>query len=147
MRRYRSVPVLRVVREKPFRLSELVTRRPADAVKVFCEWIGDEDREHFVIMLFDTRHRAIGVHTVSIGSLSASIVHPREVFKVAIAANAASMILAHNHPSGDTSPSQDDLEITRRLRRCGDLIGIEVLDHLIVVGNRLHQSLRELGHF
>ena len=118
MRRYRSVPVLRVIRDKSLKLSEMVTRAPSDAVKVLSEWIGDEDREYFAVMLFDTRHRAIGVHVVSVGSLSASIVHPREVFKVAIAANASAMILAHNHPSGDVTPSEDDLDITRRLRRC-----------------------------
>ena len=95
-------------------------------------------------MALDARNRPIGCNTVSVGSLSASIVHPREVFKFAILANASSIILAHNHPSGDVSPSQDDKELTRRIVEAGTLMGIDVLDHLIV-GNGDFLSMKERG--
>jgi len=102
------------------------------------------DREHFVVLALDARNRPIGANTVSIGSVSASLVHPREVFKFAILANASSLILAHNHPSGDVSPSRDDIELTRRLVEGGTLIGIDVLDHLVLSdGDFL--SLKEKG--
>jgi DNA repair protein RadC len=89
-------------------------------------------REHFVVLLLNARHEMQCRETVSIGSLNASIVHPREVFLPAILHSAASMILVHNHPSGDPEPSQEDLDITRRLVQVGDLVGIGVLDHVIV---------------
>ena len=90
------------------------------------------DREHFIVLLLDQKNRPIGVHTVAIGSLSAAIVHPREVFKAAILANASGIVLSHNHPSGDASPSGEDIAITKRVREAGDLLGIRVLDHLIL---------------
>lgn len=93
------------------------------------------DREGFAVLHLDARHRLRSIELVSVGSLNASIVHPREVFKGAILANAASIILAHNHPSGEAEPSEEDLTITRRLVECGDLIGIGVLDHVIVAGD------------
>jgi len=96
------------------------------------------------VLALDARNRPIGANTVSIGSVSASLVHPREVFKFAILANASSLILAHNHPSGDVSPSRDDIELTRRLVEGGTLIGIDVLDHLVLSdGDFL--SLKEKG--
>lgn len=101
-------------------------------------------KEHFLAVLLNTRHLPIRVEVVSIGSLNASIVHPREVFRPAIQEGAASIILAHNHPSGDPTPSADDLEITQRLRRVGEMVGIEVLDHL-VLGNGEPLSMREKG--
>jgi DNA repair protein RadC len=103
-----------------------------------------EGREHFIVWLLNARHRMISRELVSIGSLSASIVHPREVFRPAIAAGAAALVLAHNHPSGDPEPSRDDVEITRRLVRGGHLLGIPVLDHVIVAGER-YRSLRREG--
>jgi len=89
-------------------------------------------REHFVVLLLNARHELQGRETVSIGSLNASIVHPREVFLPAILHSAASVILVHNHPSGDPEPSEEDLGITRRLVEVGDLVGIGVIDHVIV---------------
>jgi len=96
--------------------------------------------------MLDGKNRITGLHIVSEGSLNQSIVHPRETFKAAILANAAAVILAHNHPSGDTSPSREDREITRRLQEAGELLGIKVLDHVIVAtdtGNYL--SFTESG--
>lgn len=89
-------------------------------------------REHFVVLLLNARHECMGVDTVSVGSLNASIVHPREVFRPAILASAASILLIHNHPSGDVEPSEEDLAITHRLVQVGELLGIQVLDHVIV---------------
>ncbi len=94
-----------------------------------------EAREHFVIVLLSARQGVIGVETVSIGSLNASIVHPREVFRPAITQAAAAVILAHNHPSGNPDPSDDDLALTRRLAQVGELVGIPVIDHLVIAGD------------
>jgi DNA repair protein RadC len=89
-------------------------------------------REHFVVLLLNARHEVEAIETISIGSLNASIVHPREVFKPAILQSAASVVLCHNHPSGDPEPSEEDLSITRRLVEAGELVGIGVLDHVII---------------
>lgn len=99
-------------------------------------------REHFVVLLLNARHEMQRRETVSIGSLNASIVHPREVFLPAILHSAASVVLVHNHPSGDPEPSEEDLSITRRLVQVGDLVGIGVLDH-VVVGTRGWVSFRD----
>jgi DNA repair protein RadC len=97
-------------------------------------------------VLLSARTTVIGVHTVSVGSLNASIVHPREVFRPAVEQSAASILIAHNHPSGNVDPSDDDLVLTKRLVQVGELLGIHVLDHLIVAkGN--YTSLKQEGHF
>ena len=92
----------------------------------------DKHKEHFVALLLDNRHHLIRISPIAIGSLSATLVHPRELFKEAIAASAAAIIVAHNHPSGDPEPSEHDVRMTGRLVEAGSLLGIEVLDHLIV---------------
>lgn len=125
--------------------TKLVIRDPKDVVRLVGPAIQDLKREMFVVLMLNTRHRLLKMETVSVGSLSASIVHPREVFRSAIQAAAASMILAHNHPSGDPQPSDDDLEITMRLRDVGATVGIEVLDHVILGANGTHLSFRESG--
>jgi len=104
----------------------------------------DKKKEHFVALLLDNRHRLIRLQRIAVGSLSASVVHPRELFKEAIAASAAAVILAHNHPSGDPEPSDHDVALTKRLVQAGKLLGIEVLDHLIV-GAEGTVSLKALG--
>lgn len=124
---------------------DLPIRTAEDAVRVVGPAIADLKREMFVTLLLNTRHRLLKFETVSVGSLSASIVHPREVFRPAIQAAAASVLLAHNHPSGDPEPSEDDIEITHRLARTGELLGIEVLDHVIVGAAGSFVSLRERG--
>ena len=100
------------------------------------------DREAGIVIALDSRNRPIGGHVVSMGTLSASLIHPREVFKFGILANAAALIFAHNHPSGDPSPSQDDIDTSRRLVRAGHIVGIEVLDSLIT-GHDTFLSLKE----
>jgi DNA repair protein RadC len=108
--------------------------------------------EHFQVVLLNTRRRLISVAKISQGTLDTILVHPREVFKTAIAANASALVLAHNHPSGDPTPSEADIKVTRDLIRAGQLLKIEVLDH-IILGRKTEQraqdyvSLRELGYF
>ncbi len=117
---------------------------PRDAFEILMSEIGSADREIFLTLLLDTRHRVIGVHQVSVGSLNASVVHPRETFKAAMLANAAAMILAHCHPSGDPEPSAEDLAVTARLHQAGELLGLPILDHLII-GHDRFVSLKEQG--
>ncbi len=94
--------------------------------------IKDKHKEHFVLITLNTRNKVLGIANISIGTLNASLVHPREVFKEAIYRCASSVIIVHNHPSGDPEPSQEDVEITRRLVDAGKILGIEVLDHVIL---------------
>jgi DNA repair protein RadC len=96
------------------------------------------DREHFLVIGLDAKHAVIGINTVSIGSVTLSIVHPREVFKPLILMNASAVILAHNHPSGDSTPSQEDRALTRRLKDGGELLGITVLDHVVLGEDRYY---------
>lgn len=101
-------------------------------VATLCSDMADTDREHFDALLLNTKNRIIVRVNVSIGSLNASIVHPREVFGPAVVCKAASVVLVHNHPSGDPTPSGADIQLTRRLAKAGDVLGIEVLDHVVV---------------
>lgn len=117
---------------------------PIDAVSFFQQHIGTSIQEHFAALFLNARNVPIGWREVSRGSVSASIVHPRECFLPAIKLAASSVILAHNHPSTDPSPSQDDIDLTRRLGQAGDILGIEVLDHLIVTANAF-LSMKERG--
>lgn len=105
---------------------------PQAVVKVVRAGIKDKAKEHFKLVLLNTRNKVIGVSTISVGTLNASLVHPREVFREAVVRSAASVILAHNHPSDDLEPSEEDLKITRRLVEAGRIMGIEVLDHIII---------------
>ncbi|BDG61510.1 RadC family protein [Caldinitratiruptor microaerophilus] len=117
-------------------------RTAAEVAALLMEEMRRLDREEFRVVLLDVRGRVLGVETVSVGSLSTSVVHPREVFKGPIRRSAHSVILVHNHPSGDPTPSPEDREVTRRLAEVGRIMGIEVLDH-IVIGDRQFVSLRE----
>ena len=129
---------------RPTPICGLLVRRPEDLGRVLRDEFRGLDRERFIALYLDARHRVRALETVSVGSLNASLVHPREVFKPAIALSAAAVIVAHNHPSGDPRPSGDDLELTGRLDRCGELLGIALLDHL-VVGDADITSIREYG--
>jgi DNA repair protein RadC len=102
------------------------------------------DREHFWRIDLDARSRVLGYEVVSVGTISASLVHPREVFKGAILNNAAACIIAHNHPSGDTTPSAEDKDATRRIQRAGELMGIPLLDHMILADKSFF-SFKESG--
>jgi DNA repair protein RadC len=100
--------------------------------------------EQFGVVLLDAKHRVLKTRLLSVGSLDASVVHPREVFRTAVVGGAAAVVLFHNHPSGDATPSREDIELTRRLVAAGDLMGITVLDHVILADTR-YVSLRESG--
>ena len=102
--------------------------------------------ECFVVLLLNTRRRVRGHHLVSFGTMNTVLVHPREVFRVAVICGAAGIVLMHNHPSGEPQPSEADIKVTRDLIRAGQLMQIDVVDH-VIVGNGMHCSLRELGHF
>lgn len=120
----------------------MIVRAASDLQTILIEEFRGCKREHFLALYLDTRHRLGAVETVSIGSLNASLVHPREVFRPAISWGAAAVIVAHNHPSGWVRPSSEDRELTARLIRCGRLLGIELLDHIIEAGGEI-LSLRE----
>ena len=119
--------------------------RPSDVVGLLAD-IKDRRKEHFVAFFLNARNQVICREDVSVGSLNASLVHPREVFAPAVGSSAASVILGHNHPSGDVTPSQEDIELTRRMVQAGEIMGIEVLDH-IVVGSERFLSMKEGGVF
>jgi DNA repair protein RadC len=119
-------------------------RSPEDVFEHFHSSLRLATQERFVIVLLDGRHRVCGESVVSQGTLTASLVHPREVFRPALRAGAAALVLVHNHPSGDPSPSREDREITERLVRAGVLLGVSVLDH-VIVAERGYCSLREEG--
>lgn len=111
---------------------------PNDVVSTFENYLTGIDREHFCIALLDRKNNILGINTVSIGSINSSVVHPREVFKPAIIFGASSIILCHNHPSGDPYPSKEDRDVTKRLKEAGEIIGINVLDHVILGDNRYY---------
>ncbi|NOU82309.1 DNA repair protein RadC [Paenibacillus sp. LMG 31459] len=118
---------------------------PTDAVEITNKYIADEDREVLLIMVLNTKNQIIAIHRCHIGSLSASVAHPREIFKAAILNNAASIIIAHNHPSGIVTPSQEDIKLTQRVAECGEMLGIELLDHLIVGWQEGYYSFKSSG--
>ncbi|RKP54241.1 JAB domain-containing protein [Cohnella endophytica] len=117
---------------------------PQDAADLLMEDLRHHKEEHFVCLFMNSKNQVVGRQTLSIGSLNASIVHPREVFRAAIRRSSASILCAHNHPSGDPTPSPEDVQLTKRLGEAGKLIGIELLDHLVIGDNRFI-SLKEMG--
>jgi DNA repair protein RadC len=110
-------------------------KTPEDVIRSVKNKLKGKKKEHFLVLSLDTRNHPIDTQIISIGSLDSSIVHPREVFKEAISASAASVIFIHNHPSGDPEPSEDDIRLTKRLIEVGEILGIEVLDHIIICDN------------
>lgn len=122
-----------------------VVRSPKDGANYIMESMRHLNQEHLAVLFLDTKNQIIHNRTIFIGSLNSSIVHPREIFREAVKRSAASIICAHNHPSGDPTPSQEDIHVTKRLVEAGKIMGIEVLDHLII-GNRKYTSLKEKGY-
>lgn len=122
-----------------------VIRSPEDGAKYVMNDMRFLSQEHFVCLYLNTKNQVIHKQTIFIGSLNASIVHPREVFREAFKRSAASIIALHNHPSGDPTPSREDIEVTKRLAECGKIIGIDLLDHLIIGENKF-VSLKEKGY-
>jgi len=142
-----NVYSLRLVKESSvaYNLEKPIVN-PATAAEIVNRVFDMENQpnEVFAILCLNTKKKVAGAHIISQGSLSSAIVHPREVFKAAILNNAASIVLAHNHPSGDPEPSREDIETTHRLVNAGNILGINVLDH-IIVGDGKYISLKELG--
>ena len=134
-----------LVRDASARAEDRLAEDPKSAAKIVRTIIGDADREHLVMLALDARRRVIGAQIVSVGTATASLVHPREVFKPALLLNAAAVIVAHNHPSGDCSPSPEDRDVTRRLVRAGETLGVPVVDHIIVGEDGSLYSFREAG--
>jgi DNA repair protein RadC len=122
-----------------------VIRSPEDGANYMMNDMRFLSQEHFVCLYLNTKNQVIHKQTIFIGSLNASIVHPREVFREALKRSAASIIALHNHPSGDPAPSREDIEVTKRLSECGKIIGIDLLDHLIIGENKF-VSLKEKGY-
>lgn len=135
-----SVPVygVRLVREAVVSYEPITS--PDDIAKILIDRLSDHSREVFEIVMLDAKLRPIGIHTVSIGIINGAMVECREVFQAAILANAASIVVGHNHPSGDPTPSMTDLATTRTLIEAGKIIGINVLDHIVIGANR-HYSM------
>jgi len=123
---------VQLVREGRVPYAGGAVRGPAQAAQAVRALLEERDRETVAVLLLDVKHRPLGVSIVAQGTLTGCQVHPREVFKVAVLANAAAMILAHNHPSGDCTPSREDRALFVRLQQAGRLLGIEVLDHLVI---------------
>lgn len=148
----KSVPAKRVnivqvklVREKSMLYKDRKIRSPHDSYELFRDFLGDVDREHFVVLCLDVKNQPTCIQTVHIGSLNSSIVHPREVLKPALLSNAASIIVAHNHPSGNSTPSPEDIDVTKRLEEACAILGISLLDHIIVCTSEFC-SLNEKGY-
>lgn len=135
---------IKMVKESSFLYENRKITSPKEAVSLLRKFLDESDREQFIVCCMDTKNQPTSINVVSIGTLSSSLVHPREVFKSAILGNSASIIVAHNHPSGDPSPSKEDIDITERLKEAGKIIGINILDH-IIIGNDRHISLKEKG--
>ncbi|WP_251029043.1 RadC family protein [Bacillus sp. ISL-40] len=143
---FEVVRIKQEIRESSEPFAQYVIRSPEDAQKLAASYIADEDREVLLVMMLNTKNQVVGLHRAHVGSLNASIVHPREVMKCAILNNAASIIVSHQHPSGDPTPSKEDIEVTKRLAEAGRILGIEVLDHVIVSHTGKHVSLKEKGY-
>ncbi|MCU5002907.1 DNA repair protein RadC [Bacillus tropicus] len=136
---------LKMVKESSLLYKERRVKSPEDASLLFKQFLAGADREYFIVLCLDIKNQPTVINVCHIGSLNSSIVHPREVLKPAIISNAASIIVAHNHPSNDPTPSREDLEVTKRLIEAGKVVGIDVLDHLIVCEESFI-SLKEKEH-
>ena len=123
-----------------------LVKTPEDVAGLVRSRLKGKKKEYFLALLLDTRNQLIRVAEISVGSLDSSVVHPREVFKEAVLASAASVIFVHNHPSGDPEASEDDIKLSKRLAEAGELMGIDVLDH-IIIGDKKYLSLKREGLF
>ena len=140
-----NIVSIKMVKESSFLYQTRQILSPNDAYEMIKEQLEGLDREQFIIACLNTKNEPTNISVVAVGSLNKAIVHPREVFKTAILSNAASIMAFHNHPSGDTEPSQQDIQLTNRLYEAGELLGIKLLDHLII-GDGTFTSLKEKGY-
>lgn len=123
-------------RIKAGKIHETIVNNSADVAKHYIAKLADKKKEYFIAVFLDSKNKIISDKVISIGTLNASLVHPRELFKEAMRASANSIILVHNHPSGDPEPSEEDILITKKLKETGEIIGINILDHIIIAKNK-----------
>lgn len=135
---------IKLVKESSITYLNRVISSPVESAEIVRNFIEDSDREQMVVCCLDTKNQPTSISVIGVGSLNSAIVHPREVYKTAILSNSASIIIAHNHPSGITDPSNEDIILTNRLDEAGKIIGIKLLDHLII-GYGKYYSFREEG--
>ena len=135
---------VKMVKERSVLYSARRIQSTSDADELVRQFLEELDREAMMVVALNAKSEPTCLQVISIGSISVSIVHPREVFKVAILSNAYSILLAHNHPSGDTTPSQEDIKITKRIKSASEIMGIPLLDHLII-GCDGYYSFKENG--
>ncbi|MFC0416806.1 DNA repair protein RadC [Cytobacillus solani] len=140
-----SIVSVKLVRESSILYERRSIRSPQDAYDLFKSFLEDKDREHFIVVSLDTKNQPVSINIYHIGSLNANIFSPCEVMKSAILSSAASIMVAHNHPTGETTESREDVEVTKRLAEAGKLMGIELLDHLII-GDGKYTSMKEKGY-
>ena len=140
-----NIVSIKMVKESSFLYQTRTISSPKDAYEMIKEQLEGLDREQFIIACLNTKNEPTNISVVSVGTVNKAIVHPREVFKTAILSNAASVMAFHNHPSGDTTPSDQDIQLTHRLVEAGELLGIKLLDHLII-GDGSFTSLKEKGY-
>lgn len=136
---------IKMIKESSVLYANRKIMTPKDCLEIVKPLLEECDRERLVVCCLNAKNEPTNISIVSIGSLSTSIVHPREVFKTAVISNSASIIIAHNHPSGDPIPSKEDISITERLKESGKIIGINLIDHLII-GDSKYLSLKEEGY-
>lgn len=137
------VRIRQEVKETPFKKALI---SPDVVYEVAKNTIGDEDREIFLVICLNTQNFITAIHKTSVGSLNMALAHPREIFKSAILNNSASIILAHNHPSGVLKPSIEDREVTKRMIQAGEILGIQVLDHLIITPDSYYSFRQHEGY-
>ena len=135
---------IQLVKESSYKVESKSITCPDDVIRIIAPHFDGKPKEEFIVLLLNTKNNVIGINTVSVGTVDTSIVHPREVFQPALLANATSIILAHNHPSGNTEPSDEDLKVTNRLIMAGNILGIDVLDH-VIYGDGVGLSLKVIG--
>lgn len=136
---------LKLVKESSVLYETRKISNPYDAYRLAKNFLKDSDREMFVVVCLDTKtkNQPVSIEVVSIGTINSAIVHPREVFKVAVLSNASKIICFHNHPSGSTNFSKEDEVITNRLQKCGEILGIELVDHIVVGDDDKYFSFKE----
>lgn len=139
-----NVVSIKMVRESSVLYNIRRISEPKDIVDLGKKFLDELDREELIVACLNAKNEVNSINVVSIGSLNNSIVHPREVFKTAILSNAASIVMIHNHPSGDVTPSKEDKEITLRIKESGIILGVKLLDH-IIIGNDTYYSFKEHG--
>lgn len=139
-----NIVSIKMIKESSFLYKNRRISSPKDVVELLRGFLEGADREQFITCCMDTKNQPTSINVVSVGTINSSLVHPREVFKTAILGNSSSIIVAHNHPSGDPLPSKEDIDITQRLKEAGKIIGIDIIDHVIIGDNR-YISLKEKG--